>query len=47
MPLLARTALDRYLVQRGLPVTPIRRNPAAPLVANREEDRAGIEPRRL
>lgn len=47
LPLLARTALDRYLVQRGLPVTPIRRNPAAPLVANREEDRAGLEPRRL
>lgn len=33
LPALARTALDQYLVQRGLPVTPVRWNPATPLVA--------------
>lgn len=47
LPALARTALDQYLVQRGLPVTPIRWNPVTPLVASLEEDGAGIEPRRL
>ncbi|KVN60763.1 integrase [Burkholderia ubonensis] len=47
LPPLARTALDQYLVQRGLPVTPTRWNPATPLVASLEEDGAGIEPRRL
>lgn len=47
LPALARTALDRYLVQRGLSVTPTRWNPAAPLVGNLEEDGAGIEPGRL
>jgi site-specific recombinase XerC len=30
LPPLARTALDRYLVQRGLPVTHARWNPATP-----------------
>lgn len=39
LPALARTALDQSLVQRGLPVTP--------LVANLEEDGAGIESTRL
>ncbi len=47
LPPLARTALDHYLVQRGLPVTPARWNPAAPLVASLEEDGAGIESTRL
>ncbi|PPK47674.1 phage integrase family protein [Trinickia symbiotica] len=44
---LARTALDQYLVQRGLPVTPARRNPATPLVASLEEDSGGVESARL
>ncbi|WP_396333936.1 phage integrase family protein [Burkholderia anthina] len=47
LPALARTALDQYLVQRGLPVTPVRWNPATPLVASLEEDGAGIESTRL
>ncbi|AJX84168.1 phage integrase family protein [Burkholderia pseudomallei 7894] len=47
LPALARMALDQYLVQRGLPVTPIRWNPATPLVASLEEDGAGIESTRL
>lgn len=47
LPALARTALDQYLVQRGLPVMPTRWNPATPLVGSLEEDGAGIEPRRL
>ncbi|WP_421380921.1 phage integrase family protein (plasmid) [Paraburkholderia sp. DD10] len=47
LPPLARTALDQYLVQRGLPVTPARWNPATPLVASLEEDGAGIESARL
>lgn len=46
LPPLARTALDQYLVQRALPVTPARWNPATPLVASLEEDR-GIECTRL
>jgi site-specific recombinase XerD len=46
LPPLARTALDQYLVQRSLPVTPARWNPATPLVASIEEDR-GIESTRL
>lgn len=47
LPPLARTALDQSLVQRGLPVTPTRWNPATPLVASLEEDRAHIESTRL
>ncbi len=47
LPSRARTALDQYLVQRGLPVTPTRWNPVAPLVASLDEDGAGIEPKRL
>ncbi|WP_448168342.1 phage integrase family protein [Burkholderia ambifaria] len=47
LPPLARTALDQYLVQRGLPVTPIRWNPATPLVASLEEEGAHIESTRL
>ncbi|SPC18367.1 phage integrase family protein [Cupriavidus taiwanensis] len=33
LPPLARTALDRYLVERGLPVTRARWHPGAPLIA--------------
>ncbi|WP_175950730.1 site-specific integrase [Burkholderia sp. BCC0405] len=47
LPALARSALDQWLVQRGLPVTPSRWNPATPLVANLIEDGAGIESTRL
>ncbi|KVK80950.1 integrase [Burkholderia cepacia] len=47
LPALARTALDQFLVQRGLPVTSSRWEPATPLVANLEEDGAGIESTRL
>ncbi len=47
LPPLARTALDQYLVQRGLPVTPARWNPATPLVASLEGDGARIENTRL
>lgn len=38
LPPLARTALDRYLLQRRLPVTPVRWNPSTPLVARTEQD---------
>ncbi|WP_322027125.1 site-specific integrase [Burkholderia sp. BCC1977] len=47
LPRLARTALDQYLVQRGLPVTPARWNPATPIVASLEEGDEGIETTRL
>ncbi|MFC0403089.1 site-specific integrase [Paraburkholderia rhizosphaerae] len=47
LPSLARTALDQYLIQRSLPVTPERWNPATPLVASLEEDGARIESTRL
>ncbi|ALV61686.1 integrase (plasmid) [Burkholderia cenocepacia] len=47
LPALARTALDQFLVQRRLPVTPTRWDPATPLVANLEEDGTGIESTRL
>ncbi|AKM03418.1 MULTISPECIES: phage integrase family protein [Burkholderia cepacia complex] len=47
LPALARMALDQYLVQRGLPVTPMHWNPATPLVASLDEDGAGIESTRL
>ncbi|WP_175689093.1 phage integrase family protein [Burkholderia anthina] len=47
LPSLARTALDQYLVQRGMPVTPSRWNPATPLVASLDADGAGIESTRL
>ncbi|WP_342310462.1 phage integrase family protein [Burkholderia pyrrocinia] len=47
LPALARTALDQFLVQRGLPVTPTRWTPDTPLVANLEEDGAGIESTRF
>lgn len=47
MPALARTALDQYLLQRRLPVTPERWNPATPLVASLAEDGVHIETTRL
>lgn len=48
LPPLARTALDRYLVQRRLPVTPARWNPHTSLVASLEgETGTGITGARL
>lgn len=48
LPPLARTALDRYLVQRGLPVTRTRWEPATPIVGCLEEERrSGITAARL
>ncbi|CAM2198507.1 Tyrosine-type recombinase/integrase (plasmid) [Paraburkholderia kururiensis] len=47
LPPLARSALDQYLVQRRLPVTPERWRPATPLVASIAEDGAGIVSTRL
>ncbi|WP_233838740.1 phage integrase family protein [Paraburkholderia sp. ZP32-5] len=47
LPSLARTSLDQYLVQRRLPVTPARWNPATPLVGSIEGDGRGIESTRL
>jgi len=40
LPPLARAALDRYLVERGLPVTPSRWYPDTPLIPNRDEEGA-------
>lgn len=48
LPPLARTALDRYLVERGLPVTPARWNPKTPLIGGLGQDLAnGITGTRL
>ncbi|WP_029049505.1 phage integrase family protein [Cupriavidus sp. amp6] len=48
LPPLARTALDRYLVERGLPVTRARWNPNAPLIGGLGQDPAnGITGTRL
>ena len=47
LPTLARTALDFWLMQRGLPVTPSRWIPSTPLVSSLEEDAAGIQSTRL
>lgn len=41
LPPLARSALDQYLMQRKLSVTPARWNPKTPLVAGLGEDRNG------
>lgn len=38
LPPLARSALDRYLMQRQLPITPARWNPKTPLLASLELD---------
>lgn len=48
LPPLARSALDRYLVQRGLPVTKSRWEPATPIVGSLDEDStSGITAARL
>lgn len=48
LPPLARSALDRYLVQRGLPTSPSRWEPATPLVGSLDQDAvAGITATRL
>lgn len=48
LPPMARTALDRYLVQRRLPTTPSRWDPATPLLGSLEQDSAdGITAPRL
>jgi hypothetical protein len=38
LPPLARGALDRYLVERRLPVTPARWHPDTPLIGSLEQD---------
>ena len=47
LPPLARVALDRYLVQRGLPTTPNRWNPKTPLLGSLDQDDEGITATRL
>ncbi|MES2886860.1 MAG: site-specific integrase [Pseudomonadota bacterium] len=48
LPPLARAALDRYLVQQGLPTTPARWEPATPLLGSIEQDSGvGITSSRL
>jgi site-specific recombinase XerD len=48
LPSLARTALDRYLVQRGLPTTPKLWKPETPLIDTlAKESKAGITASRL
>jgi len=48
LPPLARSALDRYLSQRGLPTTPALWKPQTPLLASLNQDgRAGISAARL
>ncbi len=44
---LARTALDRYLQARGLPVSRAHWNPATPLIGSLDADADGIKPLRL
>lgn len=46
LPPLARVALDRYLVQRGLPVTPSRWQPGTPIIGSLD-DETGITATRL
>lgn len=41
LPPIARAALDRYLVQRRLPTTPARWDPATPLLGSLEQDSIG------
>jgi site-specific recombinase XerD len=45
LPSMARHALDQYLMQRGLPVTPARWKPDTPLVGNLGEPRGITTPR--
>ena len=47
LPLLATSALERYLVQRGLPASRQHWNPAVPLVPSLEEDSGGVTTSRL
>jgi site-specific recombinase XerD len=47
LPPLARAALDRYLVQRGLPVTPSKWRPSTSLIGSLGEDGNGISSWRL
>jgi site-specific recombinase XerD len=47
LPPLARAALDRYLVQRGLPVTPSKWRPSTSLIGGLGEDGSGISSWRL
>lgn len=47
LPAMARSALDRYLAQRGLPTTPTRWKPDAPLLGGLEDDGRGITTNRL
>ncbi len=48
LPSLARAALDRYLMQRKLPITPARWDPRTPLIGNLDQDEgAGISATRL
>jgi site-specific recombinase XerD len=48
LPPLARSALDRYLMQRKLPITPARRDPRTPFIGSLDQDDArGITGTRL
>lgn len=48
LPPLARSALDRYLIQRRLPTTPSRSSPKTPLVGSLDLDSdAGITATRI
>jgi hypothetical protein len=47
LPPLATAALDRYLVERGLPLTRSRCQPKTPLVPSLDEDGDGITGSRL
>lgn len=47
LPPLARRALTRYLLERGLPPTPERWAPGTPIVANLDDDAASIASLRL
>ncbi len=47
LPPLARAALDRYLVERRLPITSVRWAPRTPLVARLDDEGAGITGQRL
>ncbi|WP_157269694.1 site-specific integrase [Azohydromonas aeria] len=47
LPPLALTALERYLVQRGLPLTPTRWSPETPLVGRLADEAGGITTARL
>ncbi|CAM2157951.1 hypothetical protein PT2222_480009 [Paraburkholderia tropica] len=44
---LARAALDRYLQERGMPVSRAHWNPATPLIGSLDDGDAGIKPLRL